>query len=119
MTIDQSERNKQLLLERISGDTLNDIAIRHSMSLQRAHQIVVREGTRHIDRLELDLMLAQKTGEHPTFVVPFQEQTGWKAALSHFQWCLDRLRGRGVRVKVTTRQTKAGTVFQIEQEPDA
>jgi hypothetical protein len=111
-----SDRNEAVLSERIGGDTLREIGGRHGLSPEGVRVVVAREGDRQIDALEHDLDLAAETGEHPTFLVPFQEDEGWQTALAYFQWCLDRLRARGRRVTVTTRQTASGTAFMIERE---
>ena len=115
------DRDQAILMERASGDTLREIGDKHGLSPEGVRVVLIREATRQLNQLELDLMVADRAerkggvAEWPTFLVPFQEQDGWQTALSYFQWVLDRLRARGVQVTVTTRQTPAGTVFQIEQ----
>lgn len=116
-----SDRDSQMLEERIAGSTLSEIGDRHGLTVERVRQVTVAEGTKRINDLEIALMLAKKKAElgleaeYPTFVVPFQEQEGWQLALGYFNWSVTRLRERGVPVKVTTRSTPQGLVFQLEE----
>jgi hypothetical protein len=83
-----------------------------------------RASRRLIDNMELAIMVAAKaeqTGQPaawPTFLVPFHQQDDWQIALAFFSHSLSELRARGVTVAVRTRQTKAGTSFQITQEQE-
>ncbi len=116
------ERNAAFLRDHVAGEDAESIGRRYGITGTAVRAIVVREKTRHINNLELALMVAKKADQlgqpaaHPTFLVPFQEQDGWRTALSYFQWSLDQLRSRGLAVTVETRQTRSGTAFTLIEE---
>lgn len=114
-----AERDNAILWEHFGGASLRELGHRFGMSHQGARMVIVREGRRHVDRFELDLLAATKTGEWPTLLVPFQEQDGWQTVLSYFGWLVDELRKRGVPVTVHTTHTEAGTAFQLRQVDQA
>jgi hypothetical protein len=105
-------RDQQIILERARGDTLEAIGERHGVSYQRV-QMIVRETRHAIDRLELELLKARKTGEAIGLAIPNQDQADRQLALSYFGWCVEQLRSRDVQVAVETRQTPAGVVLFI------
>lgn len=111
------ERSQRIVLERARGDTLQSIGARHGISYQRV-QTIVRDATRHIDHLELELLKARKTGEVVGLAVPYQEQSDRQLALDYFDWVVSRLRSRGVRVRVTHKPTTEGSVLFIEEETE-
>ncbi len=87
------------------------------MSHEGARQTVVREGTRFINQVELDLMVATKTGkDHPTFLVPHQQQDGWQTALNLVTWVVEQLRSRDINVSVETRNSTEGSAFTILEQ---
>ena len=110
------ERDEALLQDRIGGATLNQLGLRYGLSIEGARKAVFRTARRHVDKIELDLLAASKTGQWPTLLVPFQEQDGWQMALAYFTWIVGELRSRGVPVTVTTTQTTEGTAFQLRTE---
>ncbi len=115
--IDFDTENGRMLAEHASGDSYRTIGRRHGRSHEGARQIVIRESTQFIDRVELDLYVAAKLesmgceAEWPTFVIPFGED--WQTALSFFQWTVNRLTARDVHVAVRNRPTPAGHVFLL------
>jgi len=117
--IDFDTTPRQMLVEHVGGDSFRKIGQRHKVSHEYARQLVIREGTRFVDGIELDLMVAaklEKMGREatwPAMAVPFQEQGDWQRALAVFQWVVNRLRARDVDVQVLTRPTSAGTVFML------
>ena len=118
--IDTSSR--RMVLEHAGGDSYRTIGRRHGMSHEAARQIVLREGTKFVDSVELDLYLAAKLermgrdAAWPTLLVPFQHQSDWQTALRLLSWLVDRLRGRDVPVHVRNRPTPAGHVFMLSLE---
>lgn len=111
--IDRTEHCRRIVLERARGDTFGQIGERHGISYQRV-QTIVRDARRSIDKLELDLLKATKTGELPALLVPNQDQEDRQTALSYLQWCVDQLRARDVEVKVAPRSTPEGMAFILE-----
>jgi hypothetical protein len=108
-----SDRDLRVVREHEAGDTYQSIGERHGITRQYAH-LIVSKARQHVDSLELDLLRAKKTGEHPTLLVPFGPD--YTLAQDYLQFCRDQLRARGVRVKVRAKQTKEGTAFQLEEE---
>jgi len=108
------DRDQEILGERIGGATLQAIGERHSVSIEGARQIVLREGRRQIYAFEQRLRSNRKTNDLELFVVPFQAQADWQLALRHFDWCCDELRKRGVDVKVHSRPATEGLVLALE-----
>jgi hypothetical protein len=81
---------------------------------QRAHKIV-REATEHLNRLELELLKATKTGEAVGLAIPHgNTQEERQDALDYLDWVQHQLSGRGVHVSVDHRPTTEGSVFFLE-----
>jgi hypothetical protein len=111
--LELTTRNQRLVLERARGDTLDTIGQRHGISHQRVH-MVVREATEHVNQIELELMVARKTGHVCSLLVPYQAQEDRQLALNYFDWVVAQLRAREVDVKATHIPTTAGSVFLLE-----
>src|SRR3954453_4387296 len=82
------------------GGSYPTIASRHDISRETARQIVLRDGRRFIDSMELGLYIAWKLeqqgredeAEWPALFVPFQDQQDWQLALSLLQFTVAQLR---------------------------
>lgn len=120
----------RLVAEHARGDSYRTIASRHDISRETARQIVLRDGRRFIDSMELGLYIAWKLeqqgredeAEWPALVVPFQDQQDWQLALSLLQFTVAQLReDRGLDINVRNQRTPDGHVFQltIEELPGA
>ena len=108
------ERNEQMLLERIGGSTLEQIGERHGISHERAHTVTVREATRHLDQLELQLMTCAKTGEVFGLAVANRpDQSARTVALDYLAWAVRELRGRGIEIEVETQTTPEGLLIML------
>src|SRR3954463_8422346 len=83
-----STRNQAIAMERDAGDTLARIAQRHGVSHQRVSAIAA-QATEFVDRVELDLMVARKTGEACAYVIPFGPD--YTAAVAFGDWLVARL----------------------------
>jgi hypothetical protein len=105
-----TDRSRQIALDQAAGHSLASIAAEYDISYQRV-QAIVREATRRIDRLELDLMKSEKTGEMVVLTVPGDQDD----AIDYVNWCLQRLRVRGVRATATYQPTIEGSIFTIEE----
>jgi hypothetical protein len=109
----------RMVAEHARGDGYRAIGRRHGMSHERARQIVMCEGTRFVDSIEMDLYVAaklEKMGREaawPTMLIPFQDQAEWQTALALVQWVTDRLRARDVPVHVRNRTTPVGHALQL------
>jgi hypothetical protein len=113
-----SERDAAVYDAHLVGESLRSIAAELQLSAEWIRQIVQRTRTAHLNKIELDLMVAGKTDEWPCFLVPFQQEDGWRAALHFVQEMVDGLRARGVDFDVVVRQTPAGSAFAlIAKEP--
>ena len=112
-TTEKTERNEQVLIERASGDTLHEIGRRHGVSHVAVHGIVVRQTRRHIDKIELDLMVAAKLDQAYGLAVPNQLQADRAVALSYVTWVIRQLRERGVEVEVETKGAPDGMIVLL------
>ena len=66
-----SEKSQQIVLERDRGQTTVQLAAAHGISSQRVSAIM-RDATRFVNEVELDLMVARNTGEQCAYLLPFQ-----------------------------------------------
>ena len=109
----------QMLGEHARGDTYRVLGERYGYSHEGVRKLLIREGTRMVNEVEVNLYLASKQeqmgreAKWPTFLVPHQEQSDWQTALGLFQWIVDRLKARAVHVQIRSRPTSAGTAFQL------
>src|SRR4051812_47759205 len=106
-----------MLSERARGDTYKDIGDRHGYSDEGARKLLVRESRKYLDGLELTLAVAWKHeqagrwAEWPTYVVPHGPD--WTTSMALLTWTVERLKARDLDVRVQTRPTPAGSVFQL------
>ncbi len=68
--------------------------------------------TAMVDRLELDLLAARKTGEVVAYVIPFGPD--YTTALQLASVLIDRLRDRGVKLKIDTARAENGLALLLE-----
>jgi hypothetical protein len=107
-----TDRSRQIVLDQAAGHSLASIAAEYDISYQRV-QTIVRDATRRIDRLELDLIKSKQTDEVVALAIPGDDR---QLALDYVNWCLHRLRVRGVRATATHQPTTDGCIFIIEEE---
>jgi hypothetical protein len=108
-----SERDQGIVLARMRGETLDTISRPLGITRERVRQIVV-DATEHINRLELELLVARKEGVLLGLAIPNQEQQDRAIALDYLDWVLARLRERELDIKVTRRYTSEGLVVFLE-----
>jgi len=110
------DRDQQVLMERVAGDSLRAIGARHDLSHEAVRLIVVRQARKHVDQIVLDMWVAQKGGEVLAFAVPAGDADDQHAAVQYFEWLLGELRDRDdVEPRVTYRPTPDGSfAFAIE-----
>ena len=109
----------EILAEHARGDSYRAIGARHGISHETARQVVIHQGRRYVDGIEIDLMLAWKyeqqgretEAQWPAFAVPHGPD--WSLALSLVQWAVDELRSRDLDVHVRTQPTPDGSVFML------
>lgn len=95
------------------GVPYREVGAHHGVTPQ-AVGVIVNKARQHIDGVELAMLRAVKDGEPPTLLIPHGPD--YHLGLAYIQWVQDELERRDVRFTVTTKQTKAGTAFQLEQE---
>jgi transcriptional regulator len=108
--LELTTRKQKILLERAQGATVDTIGDRYSISHQRV-SVIVLEATEHINKLEVDLMVARKEGVPVAFHVPYQRQEDRVIALEYLDWVLARLKDREVEVNVIHQPTTDGNTF--------
>jgi hypothetical protein len=105
-----STRDQQIVLERDAGDTLAEVGRRHGISHQRV-SVVMAKATEFVNQVDLDLMVARKTGEVCAYVIPYSEH--YTTAIDFSQWLIWRLRQRGMVVEVETRRAHNGIALLL------
>ena len=118
MAAEPTERDTQILLDRVRGDTLAAIGERYGMTHQNVHAIVVRERTRHLNDLELRLLANRTTGDVELFLIPDHGGPDFDLAIEYMRWSLHELAQRGVRTRVHYRPTETGVAFGVEDITD-
>jgi hypothetical protein len=108
-----THRDQQIVLDREHVPSLRDLGNTHGISHERVRQ-VVNDATEHVNRLELDLLVARKEGVAFGLAVPNQNQGDRAIALDYLQWVLARLRERDLLIEVTTKQTSEGLIVFLE-----
>lgn len=86
------DRDAQVLIERIGGGTLRDIAERHDLSPEGVRVVVAREGRKHIDQIVVQAWAAQKEGQLLMLAVPAWAEAD--LAAEYFAWVADELKRR-------------------------
>ena len=106
-----SEKSQEIVLAREQGGTLAGIGEQFGVSHQRVAAIV-RDATQLVNRVELDLMVARKTGEACAYVIPYGPN--YSLAMEFSNWLIRRLRDRGVKLTVTTRRASNGLALVLD-----
>ena len=112
------DRDLQMLKEKSRGDTLREIGDRHGLSHERARQIIVLEGRKEIDRLELELLANRKTGDVELYLIPEHAGPDFDLAVDYFQWTVRELAERGVKTHISYRPVYNGVAWGIEDVTD-
>jgi hypothetical protein len=110
-----SAKSQAVVLERDRGDTLAAIAERHEISHQRVSAIL-RSATEWVSKIELDLMLARRTGDACIYVIPYSPN--YTLAVAIGDWLTHRLRARDLEISVKTRPWANGTGLEIADLTD-
>jgi hypothetical protein len=111
-----TQRDAQILLARVRGDTLADIGSQHRLTHQAVSQIVVRERQKHITKIEMQLLVARKQDEAFGLAIPYGAD--YQLGLRYFAWVLDALRARDLDIHAEARQTTEGTVLFLTDQTD-
>lgn len=92
------------------GERPVDVARRFGVTDSRVAQ-AVRDARRLVDRIEMDMLAATKTGEECAYVIPYGPD--YQTALDFGQWLIDQLRARDVVVAVETRRANNGLALLL------
>ena len=84
---------QRIVLDRERGDSLQAIGERRGISYQRV-QTIVRDARAHIDKIEMDLLVARNEAVAFGLAIPNQDPLDRAIALDYLQWVLTRLRSR-------------------------
>jgi hypothetical protein len=107
-------RDEQMLMERISGHTLQAIGDRHGLTREGVRYVLMREADRHIDELAMKLLANTKTGELMLFAIPDHGGEGFDLAMDYFHWAMRELADRNIELEIHYRPTHNGIVFGVE-----
>lgn len=106
-----SERNQTIVLERAEGEKLEAIAQRHGVSHQRVSTIYAT-ATEFVNKVELDLLLAAKTGDEVLVLIP--QASGSTTGVAFADWLAQRLRDRGLMIRARTHRAHNGVALLLE-----
>jgi hypothetical protein len=106
--------DEAVLIERLRGRTLRDLADTTGLSIEGVRVVVAREGRKQIDKIELALLAATKTNEVVAFVMPDHSGPDFDLALEYVRWVVAERTERGVRVRIHYRPTENGVVLALE-----
>src|SRR4051812_35830479 len=104
----------QTALRRDEGFTQDQVAAVVGVTQARIHQYD-SSFRKHLDELQLQLMLASATGEVLGLIVPNQHMADRQVALDYFDLVVKKLRERHIAVKVRHVPTVNGSVFFLEE----
>ncbi len=108
-------RDVVMFSERLLGDTLHEISERHDLSIERVRQVIALQATRHLNELEMQLLVCQKEGTVLALRVPFdQPDQDRELALAYFQWAVAQLKKRDLELRVVPSVDSEGPVLYIE-----
>jgi hypothetical protein len=110
-----SEKSQAIVLQREQGVTLAAIGEQFGVSHQRVSAIV-RDATELVTRVELDLMVARKTGEVCAYLIPYGPN--YTLAMDFSAWLVRQLRRRDIELTVSTRRASNGLALVIEDVTD-
>jgi hypothetical protein len=103
-----------ILTERLRGRTLRDLAEATGMTAEGVRGVVIREGRKQIDRIELALLANTKSDDVVAFAIPDHSGPDFDLAIEYVRWVTAKLSERGIRVHVHYRPTANGVVFALE-----
>ena len=106
-----SERDQAIVLDRERGDTYQAIAGRYGITHPRV-MTVVKNATKLVNTVELDLLHVRQTGEQCAYLIPYGPN--YTLAMAFSDWLIRRLRDRGLKLKVETRRAANGIALLIE-----
>lgn len=109
-----SNRNREVLMERVAGSTLQAIGDRHDLTAEGVRVVFAREARKQIDDLELRLLANTKTDDLELFLIPDHGGPDFDLALAYLRWALGELAERGVKTRVHYRPTHNGVVIGVE-----
>ena len=105
-----STRDQAIVLERERGDTVVEVGKRHGISHQRVSRVMAN-ATEFVNKVDLDLMVARRTGEVCVLVIPYGPD--YTRALDFGQWLIGRPRDRGMVLEVETRRATDGLALLL------
>ena len=112
-------RDVVMFSERLLGDTLHEISERHDLSIERVRQVIALHATRHLNELEIALLVARKEGNVLALRVPFEQpDQDRELALAYFQWAVAQLKKRDLELRVVPSVDSEGPVLYIDDVTD-
>jgi Sigma-70, region 4 len=107
----REERQQQAIDGRLHGATYAEIGEVLGISGEAARRLVQRAWTKVIDALEMELMVARKTGDVLALPIPFGE--AFEFEIERARLTVEKLRERGVQVEVGYAPKPDGLVLSI------
>ncbi len=111
-------RDVVMFSERLLGDTLQEIGERHDLSIERVRQVIALHATRHLNELEMQLLVCQKEGTALALRVPFEPADDMELGLAYFRWAVAELKKRDLALRVVPSVDSEGPVLYIEDATD-
>jgi hypothetical protein len=105
------EQTQAIALARARGETLASVGREYGVSHQRVSQIMTSV-THLVNEMDLGLMLARKVGRPYIRVIPHQDN--YTGALAFSDYLVQRLRDRGMDLRISTRRCANGLALELE-----
>jgi hypothetical protein len=105
-----SIRDQQIVIARDRGETITELGRQHGISHQRISAVMGR-ATEFVNQLDLDLMVASRTGEVCVYVIPYRPD--YTLALDFSMYLIERLHDRGTEVDIETRTAHNGLALLL------
>jgi hypothetical protein len=116
MTGDTQERDQAVLMERITGATLREIAVRYDLSVEGARYVSDKAARQHITKLVADMLACQAEGQLLVLAVPATSDEEQALVIRYLDWLLSQFADiPDFKIKVHYRPTPTGAIaFGLE-----
>jgi hypothetical protein len=114
-TPQQQKRDEAVMLDRINGHTLRQIADDYDLSIEGARLVSNRAANRHVAEVVAHMWAAQADNRLLSLVIPDAAHPDQQMAVHYLDWLLGQLQKVDVRARVHYRPTVEGhVVFALE-----
>ena len=102
------------LADHICDQPLRTIGKRHGISHEQARRLIRQQARDHITRIAGELLIASKTGELPTLLIPSLPGPEMDLPVAYLVWICDKLQEVGVELGFTYTAVENGLAIAFE-----